>query len=322
MSQHPTSQAVAKVADSELPLPGHDALKYLVRIRWGELLVVKFLQFCAWISVTTTIAIIAILTVESSAFFVAVPIWDYLTGSNWSPLIDPRSFGVLPLLSGTLVVSLGASFIAVPLGLASAIYLAEYASPLVRRIAKPVIELLAGIPSVVYGYFAVTTVTPMLQSVLPSTEVFNAASASIVLGLMVLPMITTLCDDAIRATPRSIQEGGFALAATKSEVTVGILLPAAMSAVMASFILGFSRAIGETMAVALAAGNTPTLSFNPLVSMQTMTGYIVQVAMGDIPHGTIEYQSIFAVAATLFAMTMLLNILSQFIVRRFARNWD
>jgi phosphate transport system permease protein len=272
--------------------------------------------------VATTIAIVLILALESSAFFVAVPLWDYLSGTNWSPLIEPRSFGVIPLIFGTLVISLGACIIAVPIGLGSAIYLAEYASPLARKIIKPLIELLAGIPSVVYGYFAVTTVTPLLQIIFPKTEVFNAASAATVLGIMVLPMITSLCDDAIRATPRSIQEGGFALAATKSEVTVGILLPSAISAIMASFILGFSRAIGETMAVALAAGSTPNMSLNPLTSTQTMTGYIVQVAMGDVPHGTLEYQSIFAVAATLFVMTFLLNILSQFIVRRFARAWE
>ncbi len=293
-----------------------------IRIRWSELAVIRFLQLCAWISVLTTIAIIFILMVESSAFFRNIPFLTFLTGSDWSPLIEPRSFGVLPLICGTLVVSVGACLIAVPLGLSSAIFLAEYASPITRRILKPTIELLAGIPSVVFGYFAVTTVTPWLQIFFVETEVFNAASAAIVLGFMVLPMVTSLCDDAIRAVPRSLREGGFALAATKAEVCVQVLLPASMSAIMASFILGFSRAIGETMAVALAAGSTPALTLNPLVSMQTMTGYIVQVAMGDVPHGTIEYQSIFAVAATLFAITLALNILSQYIVRRFARQWE
>ena len=303
---------------SSLARKGDERLK----IRWHEVAVVRFLQICAWISLATTIAIIIILVVESSAFFAIVPVWNFLSGANWSPLIEPRSFGVLPLITGTLVVSFGASILAVPIGLGSAIYLAEYASPTARRIIKPIIELLAGIPSVVFGYFAVTTVTPVLQAIFPSTEVFNAASASLVLGFMVLPMITSLCDDAIRAAPRTLREGGIALAATKAEVSIGILLPASMSAIMASFILGFSRAIGETMAVALAAGSTPNLSLNPLTSMQTMTGYIVQVAMGDVPHGTIEYQSIFAVAATLFVMTLTLNLLSQLIVRRFARHWD
>jgi phosphate transport system permease protein len=294
----------------------------LLKIRWSEIAILRFLQICTLISVATTAAIVSILLFESSAFFAEVPLRSYLTGTEWSPLIEPRSFGVVPLIMGTLVVSLGACLIAVPIGLASAIYLAEYATPGVRRILKPTIELLAGIPSVVFGYFAVTTVTPTLQWFMPSTEVFNAASAAIVLGFMVLPMITSLCDDAIRSAPRSLREGGFALAATKAEVSLDILIPASMSAIMASFILGFSRAIGETMAVALAAGSTPNMSFNPLVSMQTMTGYIVQVAMGDVPHGTSEYQSIFAVAATLFVMTFSLNMISQFIVRRFARHWE
>ncbi len=293
-----------------------------IRVRWREIIVIRLLQLCAWISVITTIGIVSILILESSTFFQVIPFLTFITGYDWSPLIEPRSFGVLPLVSGTLVVSVGACLIAVPLGLSSAIFLAEYASLTTRRILKPTIELLAGIPSVVFGYFAVTTVTPWLQSILPSTEVFNAASAAIVLGFMVLPMVTSLCDDAIRSVPRSLREGGFALAATKAEVSMQILLPASMSAIMASFILGFSRAIGETMAVALAAGSTPTLSGNPLVSMQTMTGYIVQVAMGDVPHGSVEYQSIFAVAATLFMMTFSLNILSQFIVRRFAKQWE
>jgi phosphate transport system permease protein len=292
------------------------------RMRPGEWLIVKLLHFCALISVFTTIAIIFILITEGSAFFSAVSIYDFLTGQDWSPLIEPRSFGILPLLSGTVWVSFIASLFAVPLGLAGAIYLAEYAHNTVRKILKPLIELLAGIPSVVFGFFAVTTVTPWLQSFLPSTEVFNGASAGLVLGFMVLPMITSLCDDALRSAPRSLREAGFALGATKSEVAVSVLLPASMSALMAAFILGFSRAIGETMAVALAAGSTPVLSTNPLVSMQTMTGYIVQVAMGDIPHGTVEYQSIFAVAGMLFVMTMILNILSQHIVRKFARQWE
>jgi phosphate transport system permease protein len=292
------------------------------KARLNEIAIVRFMQICAWISLLTTLAMMGILAVESLVFFKAVPLFDFLMGRDWSPLIEPRSFGVLPLIAGTLVVSLGACAIAVPIGLACAIYLAEYASTNLRKMIKPTIELLAGIPSVVFGYFAITTVTPALQSIFPNTEIFNAASASIVLGFMVLPMITTLCDDAIRATPRSLREGGFALAATKAEVSIDILIPASMSAIMASFILGFSRAIGETMAVALAAGSTPNLTFNPLTSMQTMTGYIVQVAMGDVPHGTIEYQSIFAVAATLFVMTLVLNLLSQFVVRRFARHWE
>lgn len=293
-----------------------------VRVRLRELVIVRLLLLSALISIFTTLAIVVILVVESSAFFSEIPLASYLFGTEWSPLIEPRSFGVVPLLCGTLVVSLGACLIAVPLGLLSAIYLAEYASQRTRRWLKPTIELLAGVPSVVFGYFAVTSVTPALQSIFPSTEVFNAASAAIVLAFMVLPTIASLCDDAIRAVPRSLREGGFALAATKHEVCTQILLPAAMSGVMAACILGFSRAIGETMAVALAAGSTPNLSFNPLLSAQTMTGYIVQVSMGDTPHGTVEYQSIFAVAASLFVITLGLNIGSQYILRRFLRSYD
>lgn len=293
-----------------------------VRVRWREWTIVRLLFVCALISVATTIAIVGILAMESSTFFQVIPFKDYFFGSEWSPLIEPRSFGVLPLLCGTLLVSLGACLIAVPLGLGSAIFLAEYASPRLRRVVKPVIELLAGVPSVVFGYFAVTSVTPFLQKWFPETEVFNGASAAIVLAFMVLPTITSLCDDAIRAVPRSLREGGFALAATKYEVSTKILIPAGLSGIMAACILGFSRAIGETMAVALAAGSTPNMTFNPLVSVQTMTGYIVQVSMGDTPHGTVEYQSIFAVAATLFLITLLLNIVSQMILSRLNRQYD
>lgn len=293
-----------------------------VRVRWREVTIVRLLFVCALISVATTLAIVGILAIESSSFFQEISFRDYAFGTEWSPLIEPRSFGVVPLLCGTLLVSLGACLIAVPLGLGSAIFLAEYASPRLRRIIKPVIELLAGVPSVVFGYFAVTSVTPFLQSWIPEVEVFNGASAAIVLAFMVLPTITSLCDDAIRAVPRSLREGGFALAATKYEVSTKILVPAALSGIMAACILGFSRAIGETMAVALAAGSTPNMTFNPLVSVQTMTGYIVQVSMGDTPHGTVEYQSIFAVAATLFLITLLLNIVSQMILARLNRQYD
>ena len=293
-----------------------------VRVHWREWTIVRLLQVCAWVSLVTTAGIIIILISESAAFFREVPLSEYLFGTTWSPLIEPRSFGILPLVCGTLLVSLGACTIAIPLGLGSAIYLAEYASPGVRKLLKPAIELLAGVPSVVFGYFAVTSVTPFLQSIFPETEVFNAASAAIVLAFMVLPNVTSLCDDAIRAVPRQLRDGGYALAATKREVTTKVLVPAAMSGIMAAFILGFSRAIGETMAVTLAAGSTPNMSFNPLISAQTMTGYIVQVSMGDTPQGTIEYQSIFAVAVYLFVITLTLNILSQFILRRLHRSYD
>lgn len=303
-------------------MPGHFRLESQKTVRLGELAISRFLQLCAYVSVITTIGIIVVLLSESRLFFEHVSVTEFFFGTHWSPLIEPRSFGVLPLLWGTVLISLIACCIAVPLGLGGAIYLAEYASPLARRLIKPAIELLAGIPSVVFGYFAITVITPTLQWFIPSTEVFNGASAAMTLGIMVVPVITTLCDDAIRSVPRSIADGGYAVAATKSEICIHLLLPASMSSLMASFILGFSRAVGETMAVSLAAGSTPNLSLNPFTSMQTMTGYIVQVALGDVPHGSIEYQSIFAVALSLFIITLSLNVFSQFIIRRFARHWD
>lgn len=293
-----------------------------VRTRWRELVTIRLLLLCALISVLTTIGIVSILVMESSIFFSEVPLTSYLFGTDWSPLIEPKSFGVMPLFLGTLMISAGACFIAIPLGIGSAIYLAEYASDHTRKWLKPVIELLAGVPSVVFGYFAVTSVTPALQIFFPSTEVFNAASAAIVLAFMVLPTITSLCDDSLRAVPRTLREGGFALAGTKYEVSTQVLVPAALSGILASCILGFSRAIGESMAVALAAGSTPNLSFDPLSGAQTMTGYIVQVSMGDTPHGTTEYQSIFAVATTLFIVTLVLNIASQSILKRLNRSYD
>ncbi|MCX6118794.1 MAG: phosphate ABC transporter permease subunit PstC [Proteobacteria bacterium] len=293
-----------------------------IKVRWIEFTIVRSLMICALISVVTTLAIVVILAKESSGFFQEVSIYSFLAGLEWNPLIEPRQFGVIPLVLGTLLVSVGACIIAIPIGLGTAIYLSEYASQKTRQWLKPTIELLAGVPSVVFGYFAVTSITPLLQSVFPSTEIFNAASAAIVLSFMVLPTITSLSDDALSAVPRSLREGGYALAATKREVSLGILLPAATSGILAACILGFSRAIGETMAVALAAGSTPNLSLNPLQSAQTMTGYIVQVSMGDTPHGSVEYQSIFAVAALLFLMTFSLNVFSQSILKRLQKSYD
>lgn len=237
-------------------------------------------------------------------------------------MLEPRSFGVLPLVGGTLLIVVGAALIAIPIGLASAIYLAEYSSDQVRSVVKPILEVLAGIPTVVYGYFALTFITPLLEIVLPSTKIFNAASGSIVVGIMVLPMVASLCDDALRAVPSSLRQAGYALGATQFEVILRVALPAALSGIMASFVLAASRAIGETMAVTLAAGATPNLTFNPLESIQTMTAYIVQVSLGDTPAGTVEYQTIFAVASLLFAMTLSLNIFAQKILNRFREVYD
>jgi len=281
------------------------------------------LFLCALLSVLTTAGIVWVLASESFHFFGEVSLTDYLFSARWTPLLEPRSFGVLPLLCGTLLVALGALLIAVPVGLATAIYLSEYASPAFRQIAKPVLEVLAGVPTIVYGYFALMFITPhVLQPLLPQTEIFNAASAAIVVGIMIIPTICSLCDDAFRAVPRSLREGAHALSATKLEVSTRVVLPAALSGVVAAVLLALARAIGETMAVTLAAGMTPKLTANPLESIQTMTAYIVQVSLGDTPAGTIEYQTIFAVGMTLFLITLGINLTAQRVLRRFREVYE
>jgi phosphate transport system permease protein len=238
------------------------------------------------------------------------------------PLLKPSSFGVLPLLWGTMLITVGAAVIAIPLGLASAVYLSEYASDRMRAWIKPILELLAGIPTVVYGYFALTFVTPMLRAVIPDIQVFNALSGAIVVGIMILPTIATLSDNALRAVPVSLRQAAYAVGATSYEVTARIVVPAGLSGVMASFLLAISRAIGETMAVTLAAGQTPNLSFSMLESIQTMTAYIVQVSLGDTPSGGVAYQTLFAVATMLFFITLLINVISQWILGRFREVYD
>lgn len=293
------------------------------RIRVRERGIHAALLLCALVSVTTTAAIFWALVSESVGFFRTVPLSDFLFGTHWSPQIEPRSFGVLPLISGTAMVAGGALLVALPVGVLSALFLSEYAPPGVRQLAKPVLEVLAGIPTVVYGYFAVTFITPnILRPLLPSTEVFNAASASLAVGIMIIPTISSLCDDAFRAVPRTLREAAYALSATRLEVSTRVVLPAALSGVVASVLLAFARAIGETMAVALAAGMTPRLTANPLVSVQTMTAYIVQVSLGDTPAGTPEYQSIFAVGLTLFLITLGINMIADRVLRRFREAYE
>ena len=301
---------------------GFSSAEIKKKFRLGEEIIRGILFLAAFLSVITTFAIIVVLAQEALTFFSAIPLWDFLSGTKWTPLLEPRSFGVLPLVCGTLLIVVGAALGAVPVGLASAIYLAEYSSDQVRSIVKPILEVLAGIPTVVYGYFALTFITPLLESVLPSTKIFNAASGSIVVGIMVLPMVTSLCDDALRAVPGSLRQAGYALGATQFEVTLRVSLPAALSGIMASFVLATSRAIGETMAVTLAAGATPKLTFNPLESIQTMTAYIVQVSLGDTPAGTVEYQTIFGVASLLFVITLSLNVFARRILTRFREVYD
>lgn len=290
--------------------------------RWREGFIKSWLRICTAVSLVTTAAIIVLLVVESMGFFDHVSPSEFFFGTRWVPLLEPRSYGILPLLWGTLQVTVMAAFIAIPLGLASAVYLSEYASDRTRSWIKPALELLAGIPTVVYGYLALTFVTPMLRKVLPDIQVFNALSAAIVVGIMILPMIATLSDNALRAVPMSLRQAGYAVGATSMEVTTRIVVPAGLSGVMASFLLAISRAIGETMAVTLAAGQTPNLSFSPLESIQTMTAYIVQISLGDTPAGGIAYQTLFAVAMVLFVITLLINVVSQLILNRFREVYD
>ncbi|WP_376745639.1 phosphate ABC transporter permease subunit PstC [Paenibacillus sedimenti] len=287
----------------------------------SDVLIPKILAFFAVISVLTTVGIVFVLVFESIGFFREIPIWEFITGIEWTPLFSDPKFGVLPLISGTLLVTLIASIVAIPIGLGSAIYLSEYAQPKVRNVLKPILEILAGIPTIVYGFFALTFVTPILKFVIPQTEIFNALSAGIVVGIMIIPIISSMSEDAMVAVPNALRNGAYALGSTKLEVAIKIVVPAALSGIVASFVLGLSRAIGETMIVTLAAGNMAHLSFNPLESIQTLTAYIVSVSSGDTRYGSIEYLTIYAVGITLFIMTLVMNILAGYISRKFREEY-
>ncbi|PKB60583.1 MAG: phosphate ABC transporter permease subunit PstC [SAR202 cluster bacterium Ae2-Chloro-G2] len=284
--------------------------------------VVKWVFFaCATVSILTTVGILFTLIYQATSFFNEVSVWEFLTGTRWTPILRPRSYGVLPLVSGTLLVTLIAALVALPTGLMTAIFLSEYAPDKLRRVIKPVLEVLAGIPTVVYGYFALTFVTPLLQTIFEGLIVFNALSAGLVMGVMIIPMVSSLSEDAMVAVPRNLREGAYALGATRYEVSTKIVVPAALSGIIAAFILAISRAIGETMLVTIAAGATPSLSFNPMESVQTMTAYIVQLSLGESPVGSLEYNTIFAVGLLLFAMTFVMNLLGFWIVRRFRESY-
>jgi phosphate transport system permease protein len=276
----------------------------------------------ASISVLTTFAIVFVLARESIDFFREVSIIDYFTGTRWTPTFASQHFGVLSILNASLLIASIGLLVAIPFGLGSAIYLAEFAPRKVRATLKPILEVLAGIPTVVYGYFALLFITPLLRSFIPGMQVFNALSAGIALGIMIIPMVASLSEDAISAVPRSLRDASAALGATDMETVVSVTVPSALSGIVASFILAMSRAVGETMIVAIAAGNSPEVIFNPLKGMQTMTAYIVQISLGDTPRGSIEYSTIFAVGGTLFVMTLILNILSRIVVRRFREAYE
>jgi phosphate transport system permease protein len=276
---------------------------------------------CAVFSIAITAGIILVLAAETIEFLRSVPILEFLTGTEWTPLFANQHFGVLPLVGGTILVSAIAMLVALPMGLLSAIYLSEYAPDRLRRVVKPILEILAGVPTVVYGYFALMFVTPLLQRFLPSLSGFNALSPGIVMGIMILPLVSSLSEDAMRAVPRGLREGAYALGATRMQTAWQIVVPAAFSGITAAFILGVSRAVGETMIVAIAAGQQPRLTMNPFVPIETMTAYIVQVSLGDTPQGTLEYRTIFAVGMLLFVMTFALNLVSTWLRERFREEY-
>lgn len=279
------------------------------------------LGFCAMISVVTTLAIAGVLVYESAAFFAEVSPLRFLTETQWTPQFVEQHFGIWPLLAGTFLVTGIAALVAIPIGLASAIYVAEYAPLGLRRVLKPGLELLAGVPSVVYGYFALTFVTPLLQQIVPQLGVYNALSAGIVVGIMIIPVVASLSEDALRAVPRSLADGAYALGATKIEVVLRVMLPGAISGIIASFILAISRAIGETMIVTLAAGATPRLTLDPTDSIQTMTAFIVQVSLGDTPQGSTVYRSLFAVGLVLFLLTFAMNLAANWVIRKYQERY-
>jgi len=291
-------------------------------VRLREALIHGALLGCSLLSILTTIGIIGVLIFETIAFFREVPLWSFLTDTQWTPLFADKHFGIMVLASATLLTSVIALLVAMPIGLLAAIYLSEYAPDRLRRLLKPMLEVLAGVPTVVYGYFALLFVTPLLKTILPSIAGFNALSAGLVMGVMIIPLVASLSEDALYAVPQSLRDGSYALGASRAQTVTRVIVPAALSGIVASFILAVSRAIGETMIVAIAAGQTPNLTLNPLVPVATMTAYIVQVSLGDVPTGTIEFKTIFAVGMTLFLITFGLNILSHSIVRRFRQKYE
>ncbi len=292
------------------------------RLRVSERLIETGLFLSALLSVLVTVGIVAVLIVETIQFFKEVSLFDFLTDTEWTPLFSEKHYGILPLFAGTFLTSLIAMAVAMPVGLISAIYLSEYASRRFRAIVKPLLEVLAAIPTVVYGYFALIFVTPLLQKFIPSLSGFNALSPGIVMGIMIIPIISSLSEDAMHAVPVGLKEGGYALGSTRLQVALKVVLPAAFSGVVASFILGISRAVGETMIVAIAAGLQPRLTLNPLVPIETVTAYIVQVSMGDTPTGTIEYMTIFVAGMSLFILTFVLNVVSFLFKKRFREVYE
>jgi phosphate transport system permease protein len=280
------------------------------------------LKLSALLTILTTIAILWVLLSESISFFYDVSPWDFITGTEWTPLYESKHFGILPLLTGTMLTTTIAILVALPLGLTIAIYLSEYAKPGFRRTLKPLLEILAAVPTVVYGYFALMTVTPLLKILIPDLSGFNSLSAGIVMGIMIIPLISSLSEDAMQAVPKPLREASFGMGATRFQTSFKVVVPAAFSGIVVSVILAISRAVGETMIVAIAAGQQPRLTFDPTVAIETITTYIVQVSLGDVAHGSIEHKTIFAAGLTLFVFTFALNNLSFWLKKRFKESYE
>ena len=290
--------------------------------RIKEKIIEFILRATALITILTTIGIIWVLLSESLEFFKEVSIIDFLTDTQWTPLFANKHFGILPLISGTLLTTIIAISVSLPIGLTIAIYLSEYAPKKLKKIIKPLLEILAAVPTVVYGFFALMVVTPFLQKLIPEMAGFNSLSAGIVMGIMIIPFISSLSEDALSAVPKSLRESSYALGATKLQTSFKVMVPAASSGIIVSVILAFSRAIGETMIVAIAAGQQPRLTFNPLVPVETITAYIVQVSLGDVQHDSLEYRTIFAAGITLFVFTFILNNISFWIRKKFREEYE
>ena len=314
------SQAMSAKNTNDLPVVS-DRLAHNAMRNVSERIIEGLLFAAAAVSVLTTIGIVYVLVSESIQFFANVPLVDFLTDTQWTPLFDDAHFGIMVLISGTLVSSTVALALAVPKGTVIAIYLSEFADSRVREVAKPILELLGGIPTIVFGYFALLMVTPLLQKVFPELPGFSLLSAGLVMGIMIVPYIASLSEDAMRAVPMSLREGAYAMGATRLHTALTVVVPAAFSGLAASYILAISRAVGETMILAVAAGMQPNLTWNPMEPAATITSYIVQVALGDLPHGSIGYQTIFAAGLTLILITLMFNILGQWLRRKFRENY-
>jgi phosphate transport system permease protein len=291
-------------------------------MRRKEKIIEALLALCAGISILTTLGILYVLISESYGFFSTVPLKDFLTDTQWTPLFADQHFGIMPLVAGTLLTTAIAIALALPVGLTIAVYLNEYAHPGLRKSVKPALEVLAAIPTVVYGYFALTVVTPFLQTIFPDLAGFSALSAGLVMGVMIIPIISSLSEDALYAVPKSLREASYGMGATRFQTSFKVLIPAASSGIIVSVILAISRAVGETMIVAIAAGQQPNLTANPFVPIETITTYIVQVSTGDVERGSLEYKTIFAAGVTLFVFTFILNNISFWIKKKFQQKYE